>query len=153
VGVGTTTTAELIGYGAPVPPRPAGIVPPSHLEEEFSLLYLDMLSHREIDEAVTDLWNSVGLSDRLCKGIRELDSAREELRSATDESGLTIDECGERAKKVITKLAFVKRRLVEYTDLRQEQELNVAIELFTAIVIEADCNKATNFQENYSDSD
>ena len=111
-----------------------------------------MLSHREIDEAVTDLLNSIGLRHRLCKAIRELDSARRDLRSATDESGLTTDESGERAKKVITKLAYVKRRLVEYTDLRQEQELNVAIELVTALIIEADYNEATTFQEFFSDS-
>ena len=103
---------------------------------------IGMLRHTEIDTEVNNLLNSIGLEHSLCKAIRELDSAR---------GNLSTDKSGQLAKKVINKLAHVQRRLVEYTDLRQEEELNTAIELATDKIIQADHEEAC--QDYYPDSD
>ena len=91
-----------------------------------------MLSHEEVDEIIRDLLESVGIDSNFCKIIRELSSARHRL------AGSTEDDSGQKAKKVISALAKVQRRLVEETDLRQEQELATGIELATGYIADAD---------------
>ena len=91
-----------------------------------------MLSHEEVDEIIRDLLESVGIESNFCKIIRELSSARHRL------AGSTEDDSGQKAKKVIAALAKVQRRLVEETDLRQEQEVATGIELATEYTEDAD---------------
>ena len=80
-----------------------------------------MLSHEEIDDIITDLLESVGIDSNFCKIIRDLSRARFQLADSTE------DDSGQKARKVISALAKVQRRLVEETDLRQERELATGI--------------------------
>lgn len=83
-----------------------------------------MLSHDKILEIVDGLLGSLRINSRICNLIRNLNSARGELESSPDNSG-------ELAISVINLLARVQRELVRDTELRQEEELKIAIQLAT----------------------
>ena len=93
-----------------------------------------MLDEDEIITIITDLLDSISLQDRFCKLIRELGSARGALLNSADDSG-------SKAKKVITVYASVQRKLVEYTDLRQEEDLAKAIKVATDQLFGLDYNE------------
>ena len=106
-----------------------------------------MLNH-EIENIVVNFLNGLRARDSFIRLIRELDTDRSNLRSSHEP-----EESEELARTVITKLATLKRRLIRSTSLRQESDLETAIELATAAVIERDHNIRTDFQENYQLSD
>ena len=93
-----------------------------------------MLDEDDITCIITDLLDSISLQDKICKLIRELGRARSDLLDSADDSGT-------KAKKVITIHASLQRKLVEYTDLRQEEELEIAIKVATDQLFGLDYNE------------
>lgn len=112
------------------------------------VLYLEMLTRLEIDNIVIEFLNGLRRNNSFERLIRELDTERGNLRGSR-----CPDESEELAKTVITKLAKVQKRLVESTDLRQEKELEIAIELATNAVIQREYNIDTDYQANFQLSD
>ena len=105
-----------------------------------------MLTRDEIDDVITGLLESIPLTHCFPKAIRKLDTAQFNLGRSTDESGLL-------ARKAINQGAHVRRLLVDYTGLREEEEFTIAIELATEYVIQADYEEATNQEGFPNDSD
>ncbi len=79
---------------------------------------------------------AIGPNKGVCKSIRELEDARIQLQNTSEREGR------ERAKTVITKLANVLRRLVDNTDLVQEEDLHTAIEIAIVILNNIDTHEA-----------
>ena len=96
----------------------------------------------DIDNIVIEFLNGLRPTSSFVRLIRELDTDRGNLRCSR-----SPDESRDLARKVITKLATVQKKLVESTILRQERDLNIAVELATIAVIQRDYDIATDDQE------
>ena len=96
--------------------------------------FLLMLSEDEIDSIITDLLDSIRLQHRICKLICKLGSARGDLFNSVDDSG-------NKAKRVIAAYASLQRKLVEETDLRQEEDLATAIKVASEQLVQRDYNE------------
>lgn len=105
-----------------------------------------MNNEHDIDTIIFDLLDSIGLTHRICKLIRELDSARSDLLHYTDNSG-------DKAKKVIALHASLQKKLVEATDLRQEEDLATAIQVATEQLFDRDYNEFFGDNVPGADSD
>ena len=90
-------------------------------------MYIPDESNDEINDIITAVLNDLTKGNttdhKFCDLIRFLKKARTTLRSAAS------DEEGHHAKRVISALARVQRWLVKHTVLRQEQDLQTAIQL------------------------
>ncbi len=80
--------------------------------------------------------------------LRELETDRGNLRNSS-----SPDKSEDLVKTVIKKFAKVQKRLVEDTDLRQEEELRIAIEIAMTAIINHDHDILTNYQANNQVSD
>ena len=105
-----------------------------------------MLSEDEIDSIITDLLDSIRLQHRIFKLIRELGSARGDLFNSVDDSG-------NKAKRVIAAHASLQEKLVEATDLRQEEDLATAIRVATEQLFDLDYNEFFGDNVPGADSD
>lgn len=92
-----------------------------------------MNNEHDIDTIISDLLDSIGLTHRICKLIRELGSARDDLLNSADNSG-------NKAKRVIAAHASLQKKLVEATDLRQEEDLATAIKVASEQLFDLDYN-------------
>ena len=106
-----------------------------------------MLTQQEIETIVVDLLNRLGFTSPLVNWLRDLDTRRIHLRR---EESLEISE--NLATVLIQKVAKIQKRLVQETELRLEEELNVAIESAIQAIIEWDYDRATDGLPNLSDS-
>ncbi len=103
----------------------------------------------EIETEIRYMIEAIGPDHAVCKGIRALASARIRLQNVEDERR----EGRQLAKEVITKLAYVLRRLVEYTDLIQEEDLNTGIEIALEFLHNIDTSEAYRCGQSGSQSD
>ena len=103
-----------------------------------------MYNYNEINVIITELLNKLTEGNtkdhKFCDLIRFPGKARSKLRGASDEEG-------HHAKRVITALARLQRWIAKYTVLRQEQEIQTAIELLKEKIDNAD--HLSNYTDRY----
>jgi len=102
----------------------------------------------EIEAIVYGFLDNYGPNCAVADWCRNLDTDRSNLRSSTDP-----DAAEDLATNVFATLAELQTELVRATDLRQENDITIAIETLTAAILEWDYNDATNNQEDFQLSD
>ena len=102
----------------------------------------------EIEAIVDGFLDQYGPNCGLADWCRDLDTDRGNLRCSTDP-----DAAEDLATRVFATLAEVQTELVRATDLRQESDISIAIEVLTAAILAWDYDDATNNQEDFQLSD
>ena len=102
----------------------------------------------EIEAIIDGFLDEYGPNCSLADWCRDLDTDRGNLRGSTDP-----DAAEDLATNVFATLAELQTELVRATDLRQENDITIAIEILTAAIREWDYNDATDNHENFQLSD